>query len=112
MKIKRMRLNKIKGGLNKLPETLGERAFLTFLGLLTIFLIFGALLFYKYIFLTERARPEVTEKPLQLNEALFKEILKKFEERERKFKETEAKQYPDPFTRTIPVGEEESELTE
>lgn len=106
MKIKKIRFNKIKVFFSKLPRILGERAFLTFLGFLIIFLIFGAFLFYKYIFSVERAQPEILEKPLQFNEKLFQEILEKFEERAKKLEETELKEYPNPFTRTVLVEEE------
>lgn len=106
MKIKKIKLNEIKVFFNKLPRTLGEKAFLTFLGLLIIFLIFGALLFYKYVFLVKKAQPEILEKPLQFKGELFQEILEKFAEREQKFEETETKEYPDPFIGTISVEEE------
>ena len=85
----KIRFNKIKVFFGKLPRILGERAFLTFLGLLIIFLIFGAFLFYKYIFLVEKIQPEISEKPFQFNENLFQEILQKFENRQEKFEETE-----------------------
>ena len=106
MKIKKIKFNKIKTFFIKLPRILGEKAFLTFLGFLIIFLIFGALLFYKYIFLAEKVQPEITEGPLQFNEELFQEILQKFEEKQRKFEETKTKAYPDPFVRTAIVEEE------
>jgi len=113
MKIEAIKFDKIKIFFKKLPRFLGERAFFTFLGLLFIFLIFAAFLFYKYIFLVERVQPEIAEEPLQFNEKLFQEILEKFDERERKFKETDLKQYPNPFAGTVPVEEKgEGELTE
>lgn len=102
MKIK---LIKIKDLLVKLPRILGEKAFLTFLGLLIIFLIFGAFLFYKYIFLVERIQPEAVDSYLQFDENLFQKISKKFNERERNFKITETKEYPDPFIRIAPIEE-------
>jgi len=114
MKIKKIKFNKVRGFLAKLPRVLGKRAFLTFLGLLVVFLIFSAFLFYKYIFLIEKIQPEITEKPLQFDEKGIQEILKKFEEVEKELKETEFKQYPDPFTRVSPIEKtpEEEELTE
>ncbi len=115
MKINKINLKKIKGFFGKLSRILGEKAFLTFLGLLIIFLIFGAFLFYKYIFLVEKTQPEILEKPLQFNEGLLWEILQRFEEKEKKFEETKTKEYPNPFIRTIIIeevpGEEELSMS-
>lgn len=109
MKIKKIRFDKIKVVFGKLPRILGEKAFLTFLGLLVVFLVFGAFLFYKYIFLVEKAQPEVIEGSLQFNERLFQKILEKSRDKQEKFKETETKKYPDAFTKIIII---EEELTE
>lgn len=108
MKLKEIKFNKIKVVIKKLPKTLGKNILLTFLGLLSIFLIFGAVLFYKYIFLVEKMEPDIPEQSIQFNEKLFQEILEKFEEKQQKLEETKTKEYPDPFARII---FEEEELT-
>ncbi|HDZ54292.1 MAG TPA: hypothetical protein ENI19_00125 [Candidatus Nealsonbacteria bacterium] len=106
MKIKKIRFDKIKVVFGKLLRILGEKVFLTFLGLLVVFLVFGAFLFYKYIFLVEKAQPEIIESSLQFDEGLFQKILEKSRDKQKKFEETETKKYPDPFTKIIIIEEE------
>ena len=97
MKIPKLKLKKIKDFLTKLPRTFGERAFLTFLGLLLIALIFGGLIFYKYSILVEKAEPEISEIPLKFKEKTYQEVLKVWQEKEKRFEEANFKIYPDPF---------------
>jgi len=96
---------KIGNFFSKLPRFLGERAFLTFIGLLIIFLAFSVYLYYKYIFLVEKAEPKPTEAISQLNEEKFQKIMEISEEKRKRFEEADKKQYPDPFKSVIP-GEE------
>lgn len=93
----RIKINKIKEFLRKFLRILGEEAFLFFLVLIFLALILGGLLFYKYSFLVEKAKPEVLEKPLQFEEKTHQEVLKILKELQKKFEETELKKYPDPF---------------
>lgn len=93
----KIKLNKIKIFFKKLPKILAEKAFLTFLGLLFISLIFGILTFYQYSVLAGKEKPEISEKPLQFKEKTYQEILKTWQERDKKFEETETKEYSDPF---------------
>lgn len=81
----------------KLPKILGERAFIFFLILLFLALIFGGLVFYKYSILAQKAEPEIFEKPLKFKEETYQEVLKTWKERQKIFEETELKTYPDPF---------------
>ncbi|MCJ7786674.1 hypothetical protein MUP06_00460 [Patescibacteria group bacterium] len=97
MKIPKIKFNKIKIFFKKLPRILGEKAFLAFLFLLFISLILGGIIFYKYSILAEKAEPRIIEKPLQFKEKVYQEILNEWEAREKRFKETELKEYPDPF---------------
>ncbi len=90
-------LNKIKVFLKKLPRILGERAFLTFLGLLFLSLIFGGFLFYYYDISIRRQKTEVQFKPERFKEEIFNNVLKGWEERGKKFKEAEVKEYSNPF---------------
>lgn len=97
MKISKLELKKIKETLLKLPRVLGEHAFLSFLGLLFLSLFFGGFLFYKYDILSKKEKVDVLIKHLEFNEDGFRKILKEWEEREKRFKEAESKEYPNPF---------------
>ncbi|MBU4299410.1 hypothetical protein KJ636_05205 [Patescibacteria group bacterium] len=90
-------LNKIKVFLKKLPRILGERAFLTFLGLLFLSLLFGGSLFYYYDILIQKQKTEVQFKPERFKEEVFNNVLKEWEEREKRLKEAELKEYLNPF---------------
>jgi len=96
-KLKRIKFKKIKDSLKRLPRTLAENAFLTFLGLLVIALILGGLVFYKYSILTKKVEPQVIKEPLQFKEKTYEEILKVWQEKEKRFQETDFKEYPNPF---------------
>ena len=113
MRLPSIKFNKIKEFLRKFFRTLAEKTFFTFLGLFFLALIFGTFLFYKDVILVKKAQPEIFKKPLQFNEKLLEEILGESENRQKKFEETELKQYPDPFRRIIPPEETgpEEELT-
>ena len=97
MKIPKLKVKKIKEFLKKLPRTLGERAFLTFLGLLLVALIFGGIIFYQYNILVKKAEVQITEELLQFQTNTYQDVLKIWQEREKKFQETDFKEYPDPF---------------
>lgn len=93
-------LNKIKVFLKKLPRTLGERAFLTFFGLLFLSLLFGEFLFYYYDVSIQKQGTEAQFKPERFKEEVFNNVLKEWEEREKRFKGAEAKEYSNPFQKT------------
>ena len=101
VKIPRLKIKETRQFLKKLPRTLGEKSFLTFLGLLLISLIFSGFIFYKYSFLAEKEKLEVLEKPLKFNEKVYQDVLKIWQEKEKKFEETNFKKYPDPFQPTL-----------
>jgi len=99
MKVPKIKLKKIKEAIKKLPRILGERAFLFFLALFSLFLIFGGLVYYKYSILVPRVEPEIfeSEKPIKFQESTYQEILKIWEVRQKRFEEADLKIYPDPF---------------
>ncbi|OIO46273.1 MAG: hypothetical protein AUJ31_02175 [Parcubacteria group bacterium CG1_02_39_15] len=97
MQIRRIKFKKIKDFLKKLPKTLGERAFLTFLALLLIALILGGLIFYKYSISIDKEEPTISEKPPQFEEKTYQTVLKTWQEKEKRFEEADSKTYPDPF---------------
>lgn len=86
-----------------------------FLGCLAFFLlalIFGAILFYKYNILAQRAELEILANPILLKEDTYQEVLKVWQEYERKFEEADTKVYSDPFKKPTILPEERGELTE
>ena len=97
MKISKLKTRKIKKFFKELPRTLGEKAFLTFLGLLLLALIFSGFIFYKYNLLVKKAEVQNIERPLQFKEKTYQDILKIWQEKEKRFQETDLKIYPDPF---------------
>jgi len=113
MKIPRLKIKEIKQFLKKLPRTLGERSFLTFLGLLLIALIFSGFIFYKHSPTTKIGGGlEALEKPLKFNEKVYQEVLKIWQEKEKKFEETNFKKYPDPFQPILEEKKLSKERTE
>jgi len=117
MKISKLKFKKITDPLKKLPRIFGEHAFLTFLGLLLIALILGALIFYQYSFLVEKTKPKVVEKLLKFKEETYQEVLKAWQGREREFKEIDLKEYQNPFREIkkelpVPPLEEIQEISE
>jgi len=97
MKIPKIKTKKTKEFFQKLPRILGENAFLIFLGLLIIALILGGFIFYKYSILVAKMEPQVIEKPLQFKEKTYQAVLKFWQEKEKRFKEVDFKEYPNPF---------------
>lgn len=93
----KIEISKIKIAFIKLLKVLANYTFLTFLVLLFLSLIFGTILWYKYKSLAQKEKLEVQIMPLQLKEDVFERVLKAWEERERRFKESEFKEYPSPF---------------
>ncbi len=90
-------IKKLKDKLGKFSTVLAERDFLTFFGLFIISLLFGSLLFYKYIFLVERTEPKKTGTAIQIDAQKYEKVLKIREDKEKKFQEADSKQYPNPF---------------
>jgi len=101
MKIPKFKTEKIKQFFKKLPRTLGEQSFLTFLGFLLIALILGGFIFYKYSFLVEKEPStkisEGVEKPLKFKEKIYEAVLENWQKKEKRFEEVNFKEYPDPF---------------
>lgn len=104
--LKQIKLSKIKEFFGKLPRILGERAFLTSLLFIFLALILGGIIFYKYSILAQKVEPQIIEKPLQFKENLYQKVLEKWENRQKKFEETELREYPNPFQGSISAPEE------
>ena len=99
-KLKQIKLNKIKGFFKKLLRILGENTFLTSLMLILISSILGSMVFYKYSVLVEQKETETLIKPPLLEEEILKDVLKIWQERQKKFDEAGFKEYPNPFKLT------------
>lgn len=97
-KIKSKKLSIVLDFFKKQLRVLAEHPFLASLALILVALIFGGFVFYKYSFLVEKKGAEILEKPLFFDEATFREILKIWQERQKKFEEAESKEYPNPFS--------------
>ena len=97
MKTPKIKVKKIKEFLKRLPQTLGEKAFFVFLGLLLIALIFGGIIFYQYNVLVKEIEVQIIEEPFQFQEKTYQDILKTWQEREERFKASSIKQYSNPF---------------
>jgi hypothetical protein len=110
MKSPKIEIKKIKGFIKRLLRTLGEKAFLSFLGLLFLALIFGGIIFYQYNILVKRTEVQIQEIPLKFQEKPYQDILKIWQEREERFSGAETKQYSDPF-KVSAVTEESATTT-
>ena len=81
----------------KLPKILGERAFLTYLGLLVLALILGGFIFYQYNILAKKTEIQITEKLLEFKKEVYDKVLKIWQEKEEKFEGADFKEYPNLF---------------
>ncbi len=92
-----MKLRKIGSFFKKLPRVLGENSFLTFLGLLFVSLVLGALVFYKFSFSVGKEKPEITEASFRFQEKTYQAVLDEWQKRDQRLSEINLKLYPDPF---------------
>ena len=90
-------LQKIKDRLSGSCRYLAERAFLTFLALVLVSLIFGGCLFYKYSFLIDKNEPKIDSAAVQLKEDLYQKVITQWQDRQGRFEGAGAKSYPDSF---------------
>lgn len=106
-----VKIRKLKVFLGKLLVFSVRHFSLTSLFIFFLTLIFGALLFYKYSVLVQKIEFEPSEL-LQLKEKTYQDILKIWQEQEKKFIGAESKKRTDPFKRPVPITEEELESEE
>ncbi len=93
--LKKIELKKIK--IKDLAKNAAQRPLVTFFILFFISLFLGGLIFYKENILAKKKIREGEIKPIEFDEKKHNEILKIWEEKERKFQEADFKKYPDPF---------------
>jgi len=103
-----VKIRKVKVFLGKLLVFLAQHISLTCLFIFCLTLIFGALLFYKYSILVQKIEFEPSEL-LQLKEKNYQNILKIWQEQEKKFIGTDSKERINPFKKPVPIIEEELE---
>lgn len=96
--LKQIKLSQITEFFKPLPRLMGEHAFPTLLVLIFFALLSGGLLFYKYGFLAEKAKPEARIQPLQFQEDVYQNVLKEWARREKRFQDAGTKIYPDLFS--------------
>lgn len=101
MKIPR---KKLKKKLEKITGILGEKAFLIFVILFLLSLIFGSIIFYQKVILTDKKSPEITGSQIQFKEKEYEKVLQTWQEREKKFNEADSRQYPNPFLAATTTG--------
>jgi len=93
-------LNKIKF-LKKIPGTAARYSFLSCLIFFFFALVLGGILFYKYVILAQKTAVETIQKSSLLQENIYQEILKNWQEQERRFNEADFKEYQNPFKKYI-----------
>ena len=96
-KIRLIKLSKIKKLLKELPIILGRNAFLSFLVLFAISLIFGGIIFYFNYLLIERIEPEITKAEFKFQSKTYQDVLNVWQEKDGILKKTDSKTYPNPF---------------
>ena len=99
MKINIDRIKKFLAKINflKFGENIAQHILPTSLILFLISLILGGILFYKYIIFVQKKQFEVPQKESIIKEDIYKEILKNWQEQEKRFNEDGFKEYSDPF---------------
>lgn len=81
----------------KIPRTIGEHFFLSFVFAALLAFLIGALIFYRFVFLTKNAALNILERPVFFNEDVYKKVLEEISNREKIIQELDSKQYSNPF---------------
>ncbi|OGZ67385.1 MAG: hypothetical protein A3C58_03795 [Candidatus Staskawiczbacteria bacterium RIFCSPHIGHO2_02_FULL_34_10] len=68
--------------IKKIPWILGENAFLFILIFILLDILFGELIFYKYIFLVRKEEPKVASLSTKFQENIYQSVFKEVEKRE------------------------------
>jgi len=98
-KLKIIKFEELKTIVKKLPKKLAEKAFLSFLGLFILSIIFGMIIFYKYGIEPEETISETSKVGLQFKSDLYQQVLEIWQDNEQRFEKTDTKQYPNLFVR-------------
>lgn len=81
----------------KILWIIGRRAFAVVLILILIDILLGGFLFYKYIFLAEKEKPNVDGAYFRFDDDSYQKILTQWQSRDQKLKDFLQKNYPSPF---------------
>ncbi|MEK7562387.1 MAG: hypothetical protein AAB509_01770 [Patescibacteria group bacterium] len=93
----------IKNLIEKIKNTkrvfwfLAVHIFFVILVLILFDILFGGLLFYKYIILTKNQEPSTTGKSFKFEEAIYQEIIGELASRQKNFESIIEVKYSDPF---------------
>ena len=93
----KIKLKEVTVFFKKLPIALGKNAFLTFLGLFILALLFASLIFYINYISIKNIEPDIIQEEFQFDSESYQEVLQIWQEKEQRFKETDSKSYPNPF---------------
>jgi len=96
-KLKKIKLKEVAVFFQELPLILGKNAFLTFLGLFILAVIFASFIFYTNYILIKNMDFDIVQEEFRFDSQTYQEILGVWQEKEQRFKETDSKIYPNPF---------------
>ncbi|MDO8424783.1 MAG: hypothetical protein Q7S70_02470 [bacterium] len=97
MDLPKLEIKKIKIFFTRIPRVLAKNAFLTFLGLFLIVLAGNGILFYKYNISVKKADLKITDQPIEFPKDIHDQILRIWQEREKKLGEIGSRGYLNPF---------------
>lgn len=112
----RIKTKKIKNFLRSLPKILALHPFLTFWSLLSIALILGGFIFYRYSILAEKPETEPSKGLLKFKQEACQEVVNQWQQRKENLENINLKQYINPFLMTRgeispPIPSEEATST-
>ena len=96
-KIQIIKLKNIGVFFKKIPRILGKNAFLAFCGLFILSLAFGTFVFYRYRASIKEVETEIIEEQFSFEFEIYQEVLKTWQEKEKRLEKTDFNQYPSPF---------------
>ena len=94
--------SRLKTAFKRALEFLGKHFFLSSIFVAILALILGGYFFYAYVFSLEKMEPPLIEQPLIFNEEAYRKVFEDLEKRDIRFRETDAKIYPELFQEIVP----------
>lgn len=91
------KIKNILGNLGKIPVFLAENLFFSFLMIIFLAVFLANLFFYKYYILNQEIKQEIEQGQHIVNEKSYNDLLKIWEEQDKKFQNSESKNYLDIF---------------
>lgn len=96
LKIKKINLQKTRRFLEKLPVKAANNIFRSFLVLLSLSLLLGAFVLWRFYFSSTKEEVAPSHS-FKFDDRSYQQVLTTWEEKEESLKETDSKQYPDLF---------------